>query len=76
MKKVIPLSQKLQVPERPPSHVPDLPNMQAVGKISALAKEIEKESKEKIEDLRAKAMAELKESEEQGEGDWWYKNSN
>ena len=45
--------------------------MPAIGKISALAKDIEKESKEKIEELRVKSMAKLEEREE-SEGDRWY----
>ena len=61
------------MPERPPFHVPELPDMQPLGKTSALAKDIEKESSEKIEELRTKAMAELEEREERGERDWRYK---
>ena len=35
------------MPLQPPLHVPQLPSMPAIGKISALAKDIEKESEEK-----------------------------
>lgn len=69
---VIPLEQKLHVPDEPPINLPRPPELQTLGTKSTLLESATIANQEKIDKFKRDAYAERECREKAGKGDRWY----